>query len=1371
MKLSSTFSALLVITTHAYLANAACQKYVDAAKTAAKHLQSEYFKDGTYGDQAVWISAVDTFYLEQLDAVAGTKDYADVINTVYKGNEDYLDNGKSYDDVQWVVMSYLLAGNQERAKHFYDIASEARDDTCGGGCKNLGFDSLTMRISDLDLFLVWWSGDRNYKNSITNELYLATSGYLYDVTKEQKYLDNLKSTWKWIKQSGLRGSDGLFNDGLTEDCKNNGQTTWTYNQGVVLVGLGFLSKHAQDDSAVTDAFSIMDAAISKLTSDGALREPCESPDQMKCNEDQSTFKGILTYYMSWFLRISGKDDNGKYAKFVKTQADKVLANAQGSQGVFDNYWPVKDAPAAVSNAATQGAALGALVGAGNVTVTLNTHALINEVSDEKRFRKVVGGALYRVRDLVGDGLFTAFDHEPNWGAAHRLLMPAFNTLSVRGMIEDMRDICTQLLLKWERFGPEHIIDPVDDFTRVTYDTLAYCCLSYRLNSFYTEHPPAFSKAMSDFLAAAFVRTSRPALVQALHPSENAKYQADMQVMKDVAMKIVAERRANPTEKKDVLNVLLYGKDPQTGEGLSEETIINNMLTVIIAGHETSSGMLSFTTYYLLKNPHAMRKLQKEVDEVLGGRPMKPEDLDNMPYLIAVMRESLRLAPTATQRGVYSLEDTTLSNGKYFIKKGTLLVCAEWLNHRDPTVWGDDAEEFKPERMLDGKFETLPPNAWQPFGYGVRACIGRPFAWQEVALILASMVQRFDLEMADPSYNLILKQTITVKPKDFHIKARLRKTGPPLLALLTLAQHTSTPTDAAATQVTSDQPLYLLYGSNSGTSEAFAQRVANDAAKHGFKAKLDTMDSFTGALPTDGPIMIFTASYEGQPADNAARFVDWLVSLSGNVLHGVRFGVFGCGNTDWASTLQRIPRLCDDLLDKRGGIRILPRGEADSGKGDFFQVFEDFTDRLWTALEKEYAVHGKSTTLPSGLEVKTIDPGTGRAAALRQANGGLGKVAQNIILTKPGHPVKRHLEFELPEGSSYRSGDYLAILPRNPANVVRRVLASFGLSSEQEVVISSSGPTFLPIDKAISISDILSGYVELSQPATIHDLRTMVEHTTTDETRSTLQALIASYQEKVLNLRLSVLDIIETHHDTINLDLGTFLQMLAPMRIRQYSISSSPLWNPERATLTISVLESPLQSNSSKTFLGVGSNYLADLSPGDLVQLSVRRSANFQLPQDITVPIVALCAGSGLAPIRGFIQERAIQKASGRYVGNILLFFGCRTPQDDFIYSETELKDWINSGVVDVRPAFSRAPDVSLGCKYIQHRLWNDRADVVEAYRNRAQFYVCGSSQIAKEVKAVLLEIYKQLHSEKDDSVAKAELEALSKGRYATDVFE
>ncbi|KAG7091283.1 hypothetical protein E1B28_010331 [Marasmius oreades] len=342
MKFLVSSSLSLLLASHTY---AACQKYIDAAKTAAKNLQSTYFKNGTY-DQAVWISAVDNFYLLQLDAVSGSNISSGVIDTVFLGQEDHLEHGESYDDVQWVSTTYLTAGNLERAKHFYDIASTALDtSTCGGG--------------------LFWSGARDYKNAITNELYLATSGQLYEATKEQKYLDNLKNVWKWLKESGMRGANGLFNDGLTKDgtCVNNGQTTWTYNQGVVLVGLGFLSKYAQDESAVTDAFSIMDAIMAQLTIDGALRELCETADENKCNADQASFKGIAIYYMSWFLRISGKDNNGKYANFVKSQADKVLANAQDTEGVFNNYWPAKGAKAAVENASTQAAALGALVGA------------------------------------------------------------------------------------------------------------------------------------------------------------------------------------------------------------------------------------------------------------------------------------------------------------------------------------------------------------------------------------------------------------------------------------------------------------------------------------------------------------------------------------------------------------------------------------------------------------------------------------------------------------------------------------------------------------------------------------------------------------------------------------------------------------------------------------------------------------------------------------------------------------------------------------------------------------------------------------------------------------------------------------------------
>ncbi|KAJ7674373.1 cytochrome P450 [Mycena rosella] len=1013
---------------------------------------------------------------------------------------------------------------------------------------------------------------------------------------------------------------------------------------------------------------------------------------------------------------------------------------------------------------------------GRTLVCVSSYELANEVSDDTRFKKRVTGGLMEVRNLVGDALFTAHNDEPNWGIAHRLLMPAFGTIAVKGMMEEMRDISNQLLLKWERFGPEAVIDPSEDFTRVALDAIAYCSMSFRLNSFYTEQQPEFTVAMGDFLQESGLRANRPRVLQAVMRGTAVKYEADIKKMKDLADQIVATRKAHPIPKHDLLDTMLNSRDPKTGQAMSAESISQNLLTFLIAGHETSSGMMTFMVYFLLKHPDKMRKLRAQVDEVLGDRPVTYEDFSKLPYLIAVMRETLRLAATAPMRTTAPLEDTTLGGGKYAVKKDTSIAIQAWEMHRDPKVWGDDAEEFQPERMLDGKFEALPPNAWQPFGFGARACIGRAFAWQEVTLVMASIIQKFDLALVDPSYTLAIKQTLTVKPKGLRIHATPRaKAGAHLYAApasALMASRDLAPAGAVAVAAPdrSGVPLYVLYGSNTGTSEAFTQRVANEAPSYGFRPSIGTLDSAVGKVPTDGPVVIITASFEGEPADNAARFVDWLRNISGAELANVCFAVFGCGNSDWTATYQKIPTLCDELFEARGGRRLVARGEGDASKGEFFQTFDEFEARLWGALQKEYSTT-RSEALAQTLEVKTVDGGKERATALRQADALLGRVVENRLLTKEG-PEKRHIEFELPEGTTARAGDYIAILPQNPIRDVRRVLARFSLSNEEEVILSSVGPTSLPVGKPVKLAEILTGYIELSQPATTRDLGILSQAATTDATRTYIDELKASYSEAVLEKRLSVFAILESHAD-IALPIGTFLQMLPSMRVRQYSISSSPLWNPSHITVTISVLTAPpLSGTATQPFLGVGSNYLASLMPGDRVQMAVRPSAAaFHPPENPATPVVMFCSGSGIAPMRGFMQERAEQKASGRDVGKMLLFFGCRAPETDFLYADSDLAEWIKQGVVDVRPAFSRSPENSEGCKYVQHRVLKDSVDIVQAYGKGALFFTCGSANVAKGIKASLVDIIKAQENITDEE-ATERFEKIMKGRrYATDIFD
>ncbi len=209
--------------------------------------------------------------------------------------------------------------------------------------------------------------------------------------------------------------------------------------------------------------------------------------------------------------------------------------------------------------------------------------------------------------------------------------------------------------------------------------------------------------------------------------------------------------------------MLEGRDPETGEGLSDENIRYQMVTFLIAGHKTTSGLLSFALYLLLKNPKVLEKARGIVDEVLGGERPQVEDLSKLRYVEQILQESLRLWPTAPAFALAPKEPTTLAGRYPVTPEDTLFVLTPML-HRDPAVW-DEPEAFRPERFAPETAQTLPPNAWKPFGNGMRSCIGRGFALQEAQLVLSMILQRFDLTMADPGYKLEVAETLTLNLDD------------------------------------------------------------------------------------------------------------------------------------------------------------------------------------------------------------------------------------------------------------------------------------------------------------------------------------------------------------------------------------------------------------------------------------------------------------------------------------------------------------------------------------------------------------------------------------------------------------------------------
>src|SRR5918999_6255827 len=329
--------------------------------------------------------------------------------------------------------------------------------------------------------------------------------------------------------------------------------------------------------------------------------------------------------------------------------------------------------------------------------------LVNEISDEKRFDKFLGPGLRMARTVAGDGLFTSWTQEPNWRKAHDILLPTFSMQAIKGYMPMMADLAEQLVEKWERLNPEDEIDVPADMARLTLDTIGLCGFGYRFNSFYSEEPHPFVAAMVRCLDLSMHKQTRLQVGDRLRVREHRQFQEDTTYMNSLVDKIIAERKAggDQPETKDLLSSMLTGVDKDSGERLDDINIRYQIITFLIAGHETTSGLLSFALYFLLNNPDALARAYEEVDRVLGddlSSPPTNAQVNHLRYVSQVLKESLRLWPTAPAFTRHAYEDTTLC-GKYQIGKQDSLMVLTPMLHRDPNIWGDTPEAFDPANFV------------------------------------------------------------------------------------------------------------------------------------------------------------------------------------------------------------------------------------------------------------------------------------------------------------------------------------------------------------------------------------------------------------------------------------------------------------------------------------------------------------------------------------------------------------------------------------------------------------------------------------------------------------------------------------------------
>ena len=1020
-------------------------------------------------------------------------------------------------------------------------------------------------------------------------------------------------------------------------------------------------------------------------------------------------------------------------------------------------------------------------------VIVSGHDLVEELSDEKRFDKAVRGSLRRVRAVGGDGLFTADTNEPNWSKAHNILMTPFGNRAMQSYHPSMLDIAEQLVEKWGRLNADDEIDVVHDMTALTLDTIGLCGFDYRFNSFYREDYHPFVELLVRSLETIMMTRGIP--LEGLWLQKRRGVLAeDVAFMNKMVDEIVAERRKNAEAaegKKDMLRAMMTGVDRATGEQLDDVNIRYQINTFLIAGHETTSGLLSCTLYALLKHPEVLKKAYEEVDRVLGPDiDAKPtyQQVTQLTYITQILKEALRLWPPAPAYGIAPLKDETIG-GKYKLKKNTFVTVLVLALHRDPSVWGPNPDAFDPENFSKEAEAKRPINAWKPFGNGQRACIGRGFAMHEAALAIGMILQRFKL-IDNHRYQMHLKETLTIKPDGFKIKVRPRTdkergayAGP---AATTATARTAAP--AARTRPGHNTPLLVLYGSNLGSAEELATRVADLAEVNGFATKLAPLDDYVGKLPEQGGVLIFCASYNGAAPDNATQFVKWLTGdLPKDAFAKVKYAVFGCGNSDWAATYQSIPRIIDEQLAAHGAKAVYARGEGDA-RSDLDGQFESWFAKAAPVAVKEFGVDASFTRRADDEPLYKVEPVAPTTINAVVALGGASpmKVQVNSELqNKTGANASdrstRHIEVQLPSNLTYRVGDHLSVVPRNDPVLVDAVARRFGfLPADQiKLQVAEGRRAQLPVGDAVSVGRLLTEFVELQQVATRKQIQIMSEHTRCPVTKPKLLAYVGDdaesaerYRSEILSKRRSVYDLLD-EFPACELPFHAYLEMLSLLAPRYYSISSSPSGDASRCSVTVGVVEAPASSGRG-VYKGICSNYLAGRRAGDTIHATVRETkAGFRLPDDPSVPIIMIGPGTGLAPFRGFLQERAALKAKGATLGPAMLFFGCRHPEQDFLYAD-ELKSFAADGVTELHTAFSRGDGPKT---YVQHLVAAQKDKVWSLIEQGAITYVCGDGgKMEPDVKAALMAIHRE-RTGGDEAAASRWIDDMgTKNRYVLDVW-
>jgi cytochrome P450 len=379
------------------------------------------------------------------------------------------------------------------------------------------------------------------------------------------------------------------------------------------------------------------------------------------------------------------------------------------------------------------------------------------------YTKVQEGGMLRI--LLGNGLLTS--EGDFWLKQRRLIQPVFHKQRLERFIQKISESTDEMLAGWEMQNGE-TLDVYNEMNRVTLDIVGKTLFSVNVKSEFDKVNSALTKIMTAIRNRS--RFMRFPLWVPL-PS-HLRIEHNRKVLDETISEIINQRRnatfgrhrlaaGDAGKFDDLLTMLMEVEDADTRERMTDKQLRDEVLTIFIAGHETTANSLAFTLYLLAKNPEAKKLLQKEINEVFNAEEMTFEKLQKLEYTTMVIKESMRLYPPAWMIPREAAKDDLI--GGYQIKKGDKVLSSPYAMQRSPRYW-KNPEEFIPERFTAEKIKDMPRYAYFPFGGGARMCVGNNFAMMEMQIVLAKICKQFDCVLPE-NFELELLPLITLRPKE------------------------------------------------------------------------------------------------------------------------------------------------------------------------------------------------------------------------------------------------------------------------------------------------------------------------------------------------------------------------------------------------------------------------------------------------------------------------------------------------------------------------------------------------------------------------------------------------------------------------------